>query len=119
MAGKKYIFTEEQINYIVENWGKESAHSMKKKFGCSWYAVCRVAEANGLEVPTSNEWTEEDIQTLTELSDKFHYIEIADIMGKSKNAIYLKARRLGITLIQDRRKWTPEEEEEFALLWEL
>lgn len=49
MAGKKYIFTEEQINYIVENWGKESAHSMKKKFGCSWYAVCRVAEANGLE----------------------------------------------------------------------
>lgn len=117
MAGKKYIFTEEQINYIVENWGKESAHSMKKKFGCSWYAVCRVAGANGLEVPTSNEWTEEDIQTLTELSDKFHYIEIADIMGKSKNAIYLKARRLGITLIQDRRKWTPEEEEEFALLW--
>lgn len=38
-------------------------------------------------------------------------------MGKSKNAIYLKARRLGITLIQDKRKWTPEEEEEFALLW--
>lgn len=117
MARKKYIFTEEQINYIVENWGKESAHSMKKKFGCSWYAVCRVAEANVLEVPTSNEWTDEDIQTLTELSDKFHYIEIADIMGKSKNAVYLKARRLGITLIQDRRKWTPEEEREFALLW--
>lgn len=31
-------------------------------------------------------------------------------MNKSENAIYLKARKLGITLIQDRRNWTPEEE---------
>lgn len=37
-------------------------------------------------------------------------------MNKTENAIYIKARRLGITLIQDRRKWTEEEE---TLLYDL
>lgn len=117
MRGEKKIFTEEEIKYIVDNWGKESAHSMKKKFNCSWYAVCKVAEQNGLELPKSNEWTKEDENTLIELSEKFHYEEIAEIMGRSKNSIYLKARRLEITLIQDRRKWTEEEETLFEELW--
>ena len=117
MPGKKYEFTEEQIKYIIDNWGKESPHSMKKKFGCTWYAVCKVAESHGLEIPTSNAWTEEEIKVLKELSDKYHYTEIAKIMGKTENAIYLKARRLGITLIQDRRKWTVEEETLLSDLW--
>ena len=117
MPGKKYEFTEEQIKYIIDNWGKESPHSMKKKFGCTWYAVCKVAESHGLEIPTSNAWTEEEIKVLKELSDKYHYTEIAKIMGKTENAIYLKARRLGITLIQDSRKWTVEEETLLSDLW--
>ena len=117
MPGKKYEFTEEQINYIIENWGEESPHSMKKKFGCSWYAVCKVAESHGLEIPTSNAWTKEEIAILRELSDKYHYTEIAKILNKTENAIYLKARKLGITLIQDRRKWTLEEETVLSDLW--
>lgn len=117
MSGKKYEFTEEQIKYIIDNWGKESPHSMKNKFGCTWYAVCKVAESHGLEILTSNAWTEEEIKVLKELSDKYHYTEIAKIMGKTENAIYLKARRLGITLIQDRRKWTVEEETLLSDLW--
>ena len=38
-------------------------------------------------------------------------------MNRSENAITLKANRLGIVLIQDRRKWTPEEEEMLSDLW--
>lgn len=117
MPGKKYEFTEEQIKYILDNWGKESPHSMKNKFGCTWYAVCKVAESHGLEIPKSNAWTEEEIKALKELADKYHYTEIAKIMGKTENAIYLKARKLGITLIQDRRKWTVEEETLLSDLW--
>ena len=30
MRGKKHEFSEEEIKYIVENWGKESPYSMKK-----------------------------------------------------------------------------------------
>lgn len=117
MRGKKYEFSQEQIQYIIDNWGKESPNSMKKRFGCTWYAVCKIAEQHGLEIPTSNQWTKEQINTLVELSDKYHYTEIAKIMNKTETAIYIKARRLGITLIQDRRKWTPEEETLFSDLW--
>lgn len=114
---EKRIFTEEEINYIIDNWGKESTYSMRKKFDCSFEAICKVAVKNGLEKPKSNQWTEEEINTLKELSDKFHYQDIAKIMGKSENAIYLKARKLGIILIQDRRKWTKQEEEQLKDLW--
>lgn len=108
--GHGYVFTEEQKKYIIDNWEKESAHSMKNKFGCTWYAVVNFAKKQGLELPKSNEWTNEQIETLKELSEKYHYKEIAKIMNKSENAIYLKATRMGIKLIQYRRKWTKDEE---------
>lgn len=114
---KKFEFTEEQIEYIISNWGKESPYSMKKKFGCTWDAVCKIAESYGLEIPKSNKWTEEEIETLKVLSENYHYEEIAEIMGKTKNSIYLKAKKLNITLIQDRRKWTIEEEKQLEELW--
>ena len=117
MKREKKEFTNEEIQYIISNWGKESPHSMKKRFNCSWYAVCKVAEKHGLEIPTSNEWTEQEIETLKLLADKYHYSEIAKIMNKTENAIYLKAKRLGITLIQDKRKWTKEEETLLSDLW--
>ena len=44
MRGKPREFTDEEIQYIVDNLGKESPHSMKKKFNCSWSAVCKIAE---------------------------------------------------------------------------
>ena len=117
MKGKRREFTDEEIQYIISNWKKESVHSMKKKFNCSWYAVSKIAKNYGLEMPRSIEWTNEEIETLKILADKFHYSEIAKIMQKTENAIYLKARRLGITLIQDRRKWTEEEEILLSDLW--
>lgn len=117
MSNKKYEFSETEKNYIIDNWGKESATSMKNKIGCSWHAVCRVASEYGLELPTSNNWTEEETNLLKKLSDKYHYAEIAKIMNKTETAIYLKAKKLGITLIQGRRKWTPEEEIMLSDLW--
>lgn len=62
-------------------------------------------------------WSKEEIETLKKLSEKYHISEIAKKMDKTENAIYLKAKRLGITLIQDRRKWTKEEEIILEELW--
>lgn len=94
MKGQKREFTPEEVEYIVNNWGKESAHSMKKKFNCSWNAVCRVAKENGLELPKSNNWTKEEVQTLKDLSGKYHYEIIAEKMKKSPNAVDLKTKNL-------------------------
>lgn len=115
--GEKFEFTDDQINYIVANWGEESAHSMKKKFGCSWYAVCGVAKEHGLDMPESEKWTDEQVKELMEMSDKMHYEKIAKLLGKTKNAIYLKAKKLNITLIQDKRTWTKEELEYLTENW--
>lgn len=117
MRGQKREFTDEEIDYIISNWGKESAHSMKKKFNCSWYAVCRIAEENGLDLPESNEWTNEQVKMLETLSEKYHYKKIAKMLDKPPNAVYVKAKRLGITLIQTRRDWTIEEDEMLKELW--
>ena len=117
MSNKKYEFSEAEKKYIIDNWGKESPTSMKNKIGCSWHAVCRVAAEHGLELPKSNNWTEEEINLLKSLSDKCHYAEIAKIMNKTEPAIYLKAKKLGITLIRDKRRWTPEEETMLSDLW--
>lgn len=107
--GQKFEFSQDQKDYIVNNWGKESAHSMKNKFGCSWYAVCNVAKEFELDMPESNKWTEEQINLLIKMSDKMHYEKIADNLGKTNNAVCLKAKKLNITLIKDRRKWTEKE----------
>lgn len=107
--GKKFEFSQEQIDYIINNWGKESAYSMKNKFGCSWYAICNVAKQHGLSMPESDKWTKQQVDELVKMSDKMHYEKIAQILGKTNNAVYLKAKRLNITLIQDRREWTEEE----------
>lgn len=120
MRGKKHEFSEIDKKYIVDNWGKESPYSMRKKFNCSWEAVCSVAKENNLDIPIRTDiWTKEDIETLIILAEDMHYEDIADIMGRTTNAIYLKARRLGITLIQDRREWTKEEEDYLKEFWGL
>ena len=62
-------------------------------------------------------WSNEEVEMLKKLSEKYHISEIAKKMEKTENAIYLKAKRLGITLIQDRRKWTKEEQEILEELW--
>lgn len=117
MAKKKFEFSEERIKYIINNWGIESPHSMKKKFGCTWYAVCKVAEEHGLEIPKSKEWTKEEIEQLKELSTSYNYKEIAKIMNKTENSIYIKARRLGIKLLSDKKIWTRGEEQLLKDLW--
>lgn len=117
MRGQKFEFTSEQIKYIVDNWGKISAHSMKNMFGCSWYAVVSIAKKYNLDPPESNRWTEEENELLKKLAADTHYEDIAESMHKSPNAIYLRAKRLGITLIQDRRSWSIEEENYLIEHW--
>jgi len=110
MRGIKRELTEEEIQYIVDHWGTESSYRMEQKFGCSWYVIRKIAVDHDLPLPSSNKWTDEEVEMLKELSDTYHYSEIAKMMNRSENAILLKSKKLGITLIQDHRKWTEEEE---------
>lgn len=92
---EKRIFTKEEINYIIDNWGKESAYSMRKKFKCSFEAVCKVATENGLEKPKSNQWTEEEIEYLQDNFKTSTYEEISKKLGRTTKAVGYKAESLG------------------------
>ncbi len=114
---QKHIFTEEEIKYIKDNWGKISIDKLKNIIGCRRETIIKLAQEYELSIPKSNKWTEDEINKLKELSKSTHYTKIAEILNKSEKAIYRKAKELGITLIQDRRSWSSEEENELCELW--
>ena len=117
MKGKKFEFSDEQIKYIIDHWGIESIHSMKKMFNCSWYAIANIGKKYNLKLPESNKWTDDDIDKLVEYSKEYDLKTIAKMMNRSENAVFLKANRLNIPLYKNKRKWTREEEELLQELW--
>ena len=117
MSKSNFDWTDAKEKYLKDNWSVETTHSLKLKLECTWYAVTKKAEELGLPPHPSNRWTTKEKQTLRELSEIYHYKTIARMMNKTEDAIYLKARRLGITLLQDRRKWPDEEETFFKESW--
>ena len=117
MKGKKHIFTEEQIKYIIDNWNKESIHSMKKRFNCSWYAIASVGKEHNLELPSANTWTNEEINILKEYAKKYTVKTIAKKMNRSEKSILIKCNRLDIKLLKHKRSWTQEDEKELIELW--
>ncbi len=117
MGYKKFVFSEEQEQFLIDHWQEFSIHKFKTIFGCSWSAVFKKAQEMGLDMKKEERWTENDEALLREYAKKYHYATIAKKMNKTDAAIYLKARRLGIVLIQDRRKWTEDEERELHDKW--
>ena len=117
MRGNKKIFTDEEVSYILDNWNKESIYNMRKKFNCSWNSDAEIGRKHNLDIPKANTWTEEEIINLIQLSKKYRLEDIAKIMNKTENAVYLKARKMGISLEQERRKWTKEDEQTLSELW--
>ena len=114
---KMRVFTEEELQYILENWGRVSIHEMRTVLKCSQQVITRVAEEYQLELPKNRFWTEEEVLLLKEMAPHYTIEEIAKRMGKSKNAISLKAAKLGIVLSWSRCEWTKEEEDELRRLW--
>jgi hypothetical protein len=62
-------------------------------------------------------WTKDEIAKLEELLPNHSTIEISQILNKTEDAVYVKAKKLGLTVIVNRKKWTKEEEEILSDLW--
>ncbi len=65
-------------------------------------------------------WTKKDISTLKQYVevDKKDPKEIAKLMNRTEDSIYIKIKRLGLTAAYgDKKFWTPEEEEILSDLW--
>lgn len=108
---KPKVFTDQEKQYIDENWGKISIYKMKMHLNCTWEAIANYGRSKGYPMPVSKStpWTDEETLRLIELAPRKHYKKIAKELNRTPEAIKFKAKKLGIILIQDARKWTLEE----------
>lgn len=100
-------WTNEEDEYIRENFGKLSFAKMSKVLKCSISTVERRAELLGFEVmyKKARRWTDEEIDFLNLTSSKYLNRTIAKRLKRPVNEVNKKARELGIILIFKRPIW--------------
>lgn len=101
------IWTDEEDNYIKENFGNVTFSEMAKHLCCAINTVQNRAISLGLDVKkkTAKRWTDEEIELLKLMSTKYLNKTIARKLGRSLQEVNKKARLLGIELIFKRPVW--------------
>lgn len=103
---KAFQFTEENVIYIKENWGKETITNMSNEIGCSRKALSREAKKLGFIRKDKVRWETYEDNLLKEKIGTLSVGEIADVLGRTTNSVYNRITKLGIA----QNVWTPEEE---------
>lgn len=81
---------------ICEYWGKHrTIEDLAKEAGKSDVHIAQIMKRNNIPI-RSREWTDYQIEKLTELSQTKTFKEISQILGKTHDAVRLKAIKLGI-----------------------
>lgn len=96
--------------------GVISCHKFRVLLNSSHEALLRITSENNLVISNNYLWTEEEESLLKELSTKMELSKIAKKLGKSKNAVSLKAARMGIVFSCGKRIWTSDDEMQLAKL---
>ena len=100
-------WTEEDDNYIKNNYGHISLTEMSNTLNCTIETLKKRAGALGLEVTTKEKrrWTKEEEELLREYSKKYVIKTIAKKLNRSCIAVDHKAQKLGIKLRTERDPW--------------
>ena len=92
MNGKQW--TEEELNYIKDNYGKIPIKEISLKLNRSISSIKHKAERDAIKSP--REWTDEEIGYLKENYKTKTYKELSQHLNRTKSAIDLKINRLGL-----------------------
>lgn len=101
------IWTQEEDEYIKNNFGKITFSEMSKKLDCAITTVQNRAIQLGFEIEkrTQKRWTKEEIELLKTMAPTYLNKTIAKKLGRSLQEVNKKARQLGIKLIFRRPVW--------------
>lgn len=112
-------FTQEQIQFIKANHETMTIHAMADELGLNWTTVQNKMRDLGLPcVIEDKTWSEKDVTKLRNLAAQGKSVEeIAELMNRTDNAIYIAARRRGIKIYQSNRKWSLEELDYLKRSW--
>lgn len=109
--------TDENINFIKDNWGKMTATNIARELKVSLGVIYRYKKILNLpNVGQKIKWTPERIKKLAKDAKTMSKSELAKKYKTSNTQIYRIAVKNGISLINSRTKWTKENEEELERL---
>lgn len=109
--------TEEQLDYIKNNYPSKSIHTLKKELNKPWETIRNALVSMGIEVNIEKAWTNEEIEQLRILADKYEVAEVAKRLDKTINSVYLKARKLNIVFAMSPRKWSDDDKSYLIENW--
>lgn len=115
--GNKNGLTEEQLEYIKNNYPAKTIHTIKNDIDKPWLTVKNALESMGIDVNIEPAWPDEEIELLRKLANTDKIEDIAKKLNKTNNAVYLKAKRLGIVLAKSPRTWAKEDKQYLKENW--
>lgn len=97
IKNEKYFWTKEEVQYLIDNFGKMSYADFEKHYNGRHKAKAVSTKAIKLNLTKSQFWTQDEIDILI---NNYSLVPMDDIVKmiptRSKNAIILKAVQLGI-----------------------
>ena len=115
----KKDYTDEELQYIKDNWGIIPVTDMARNLGASRIMIQAQADKMNLPKLGNNpyrKWTDAELSKLNKLVSKKSITELAIYFNTTNDAIITVAHRNGIYLNDDKIHWT---EEDNAVLREL
>ncbi|MCI8575816.1 MAG: helix-turn-helix domain-containing protein [Bacilli bacterium] len=91
-----FEFTDEQVKYLKENWGKVSIASMTKTFNCTRKRIEEKAEELNLPKLPSKIWSVEEKLELKELWGTMSFKSIAKRLNRTEDAIRQKGYKMNL-----------------------
>lgn len=110
----KRIYTDEELQYIKDNWGIIPVADMARNLGVSRIMIQSQADKMNLPKLGNNpyrKWTEENLEKLRSLSSKKSITELARHFNTTNDAIMTVAHKNGIYLNDDKIHWTDRDNE--------
>ncbi len=108
---------EDKIEYLKKNINKTPIGKIEEKLGISYRRILTKCKDLGIEYVSEN-WTEEEINTLREYAPKCHYTELVKVLpNRTIGAISAKAFELGIQTISEYHKLSEKDEKYIRKNW--
>lgn len=115
----KKNYTDEELQYIKDNWGVIAVTDMARNLGVSRIMIQSQADKMNLPKLGNNpykKWTEEELIKLRRLSSKKSITELARYFNTTNDAIITVAHKNGIYLNDDKIRWTEDDNENLRQL---
>lgn len=105
---KRPVWKKWKVKFLKENINILSLSQIQKELEVNYYQIMDKLDELGIEYD-SNSWSEEEINILTELSNKVYIRELAKILNRTEGAIISKANKMGLDYITLKKIYKDEE----------